>query len=475
MHVVGTIVLEATGRTFDFQRLLDIIQSRLHLVPPFRRRMLHVPLRLGHPIWVDDPDFRLCDHVHRIALPSPGSARELTDFVAHIASIPLDRERPLWEIWVVEGLDDGGTALVCKFHHAAIDGVTGADLMRHLFDLGDDTTQMPAEVGAWQPEPVPSELDLVAMALRDIGSQPWRLARSLRHTTASVAQMAWALWDIRARCAGPALPFAAPSTCLNHSISADRSVALGRVPLADVKAIKDALGITVNDVVLGLCSLALREYLVGRGDLPADPLIAAVPVSMHGDASCDGVNNAISAMFVGLPVHLKNPLAHLEFLRTEAAAAKELHRASSHSLVTEWAEFTSPTWLAGLVNVYSNYNLADTHRPLFNLVVSNVPGPPFPLYCAGTRVRACYPLGPIFEGAAVNVTVMSYCDSIGLGVIACPRVAPGTDTIAAAFESNCERLLRLLSRKPPRRKASARRPPRRAARPPAAARLAARQ
>lgn len=471
MHVVGTVVLEPNGHRFDYRRLVETIEARLHLVPPFRRRMLHVPLRLGHPVWVDDPDFRLRDHIHRIALPAPGSLRELTEFVGHIASIPLDRERPLWEVWVVEGLDDGGTALVCKFHHAAIDGVTGADLMRHLFDLGDETDGK--AVAEWKPEPVPTEVELMVMALRDLGRQPVRLVRSVRRTAESLVRMAWALRDIHARCAGPALPFSGPETRLNGAISADRAVAFGRVRLAAVKQIKNALGCTVNDVVLALCSLSLREYLASNDDLPNEPLTAAVPVSLHGDGSCGDAANAISAMFVGLPVHLKNPLAHLEFLRTEAAAAKELHRSSSHSLVSEWAEFTSPTWLAGLVNLYSSYKLAGTHRPIYNLVVSNVPGPPFALYCAGARVRACYPLGPIFEGAAVNITVMSYNDSIGVGVIACPRTAPGTEAIAVAFEANTERLLRLLARRPAQRKMGTRRPPRRAKRYPAASQVAA--
>jgi WS/DGAT/MGAT family acyltransferase len=457
MHVVGTAILEPGpgDRPFDFQRLLDKIQARLHLVPSFRRRLRHVPLRLGHPVWVDDPDFRVSDHVHRIALPAPGSERQLSEFVAHVAGVPLDRERPLWEMWVVDGLEDGGTALVSKFHHAAIDGVTGADLMRHIFDVdcaGCEPT--PATAEPWTPEPVPSDLALVAAALRDVSVQPLRIARSVRRTAASLARMSWTLWDIRSRSAGPALPFAAPRTCLNHAVSADRTVAFGRVRLADVKRIKNAYGVTVNDVVLTLCSLALREYLAGRDDLPAEPLTAVVPVSLHGDASCGAANNAISAMFVSLPVYLKNPRAHLEFIRTEAAAAKALHRSSSHSLVSEWAEYTSPTWLATLVNLYSSYNLAEAHSPLYNLVISNVPGPPVPLYCAGSRVRACYPLGPIFEGAAVNITVMSYCDSIGVGVIACPKKTPGTAAIAEAFESNTARLLRLVTTKRPDRKAT---------------------
>ena len=472
MHVVGTVILERGDRPFDFQRLQDTIQARLHLVQPFRRKLMNIPLRLGHPVWIDDPDFCLSDHLHKIALPAPATQRELTEFVGYVASLPLDRGRPLWEIWIAEGLADGETALVCKFHHAAIDGVMGADLMRHLCDLDDLPTGEAAMICGWTPEPLPSEIDLVASALRDITFQPLRVARSVQRTAASLARMSRTLWDIRSRSAGPALPFGGPGTCLNRAISADRAVSFGQISLAEVKQIKNAFGVTVNDVVLTLCSLALREYLASCDDLPDEPLVAAVPVSLHGDPKCGKANNAVSAMFVSLPVHLKNPLAHLEFMRTEAAEAKELHRSSTHSLVSEWAEFTSPTWLAGMIHLYSTYGLAETHRPLYNVVISNVPGPQCQLYCAGSPVRSCYPLGPLFEGAAVNITVMSYADSIGVGVIACPKKTPGTATIVEAFEKNAVRLLQLVGRKAPVRKTT-RSSPRRTIRPPVAARATA--
>ncbi len=446
MHVVGTIVLDGEGGTELFDRVRRRIASRLHEVPAFRQRLVHVPLRLGHPVWVDDPDFRLGAHLHRIALPQPGSMRELSDFVAHVAAIPLDRERPLWELWVVEGLADKRTALVCKFHHAAIDGVSGADLMQHLFDVDPDAAD--DEPPAWTPEPAPSELTLLAHAVGELALQPARVVQTAAKTAVSLADVASAYLDPRSLVRNPALPLASPETMVNDAISSDRSTAFGQVSLADIKTIKNALGMTVNDVILAACSLALREYLLEHDEVPDEPLVATIPVSMHGDAHGPS-NNAVSAMFVRLPTHLEKPLDHLRFVQSEAAEAKELHRSSRFALLAEWAEYASPTWFAALMNLYSRYNLAESHSPLYNLVVSNVPGPPMPLYCAGHRVLDCYPLGPIFEGSAVNLTVMSYVDRVDIGVIACPDVAPEIDHIVESFEKAVTKLLKLVGNSRP--------------------------
>ncbi len=456
MHVVGTIVLEAGAQPFRFENIERMLASRIHQIPAFRRRMLHVPFRLGHPIWVDDPDFRLSAHLHRIALPKPGSIRELESFVGHIAGIPLDRSRPLWDLWVVENLEDGGTALVCKFHHAAIDGVAGADLMQHLLDLSPewegDSDQAPPK---WQPEPPPSDVQLIARAAAELAAQPLRVIQSLGDTATSMLQMVKTYLDPTSDVTNPALPLSSPNTLMNNAISSDRCAALGEVALCDIKKIKNTLGLTVNDVILAACSLALREYLDGCDDLPDEPLVAAIPVSLHDDDD-SGANNALSAMFVRLPVHLRHPLDQLEFVAAEASEAKALHRSSTGSLLSRWAEFASPTWFAGLINVYSRYNLADTHAPIYNLIVSNVPGPPMPLYCVGQRVRRCHPLGPIFEGAAVNITVMSYVDSVGVGILACPDSTPDIRRMAEGFEKAVDAMLQAVTTKSRRKPRGAR-------------------
>lgn len=452
MHVIGTILLEPSDQPFELESLTTLIESRLHEVPAFRQRLEHVPFRLGHPVWVDDPHFRLASHLHRIGLPEPGSLHELADFVGHIASIPLDRQRPLWDVWVVEGLQDGGVALVCKFHHAAIDGVSGADLMQHLFDTtpdwrDEDRPRPP------QPAPPPSELGLLTKAVTAIAREPFDLLRTAARTFRSLAAMAATYLDPRSEVRDPAIPLFSPKTLLNRAISSDRCVALGSVALADLKAVKNALGLTVNDVVLAACSLALREYLREHDDLPDAPLVAAVPVSLHDDGDGDATN-AVTAMFVRLPVHLEDPHEQLDFVRAEAAEAKALHRSSSSSLLAEWAQYASPTWFAALVNLYSRFDLADSHAPLYNVVISNVRGPSFPLYCVGHRVSRCHPLGPIFEGAAVNMTVMSYLDTVQIGVLACPDSTPDVWSIATGFEQAVRTLVDAVVPKPRRRPAA---------------------
>jgi diacylglycerol O-acyltransferase / wax synthase len=456
MHVVGTLLLEGGDPPFCFERLRDTIQARLHLVPPFRRRVAHIPLRLGHPVWADDPCFRLGAHLHRIAAPSPGSMSVLADLVGDLAAIPLDRNRPLWEIWAVEGLRGGRTALVCKFHHAAIDGVTGADLMQHLLDTEPNGRPGEAPPEEWRPPRLPSELALLRNALGDIAAQPLRAARGLAHTGSALARLAWEAWGTGASARSPAVPFASPRTMLNHAITGDRSVAFGSASLTEVKRIKNALGLTVNDVILAACSLALRAYLRAHDHLPEEPMVAAVPVSLHGQGG-EAAHNAVSAMFVRLPVHLARTEQHLEFVREEAARAKRMHAASPHSLIAEWAEMLSPTWFAGLVNLYSSYHLAEMHRPLYNLVVSNVPGPQFPLYCAGSRVEACYPLGPIFEGAALNLTVMSYLDSVHFGVLGCPHTTPAVGEIVHALRGALRRIAKVAGKRGGGRRISAER------------------
>jgi WS/DGAT/MGAT family acyltransferase len=245
--------------------------------------------------------------------------------------------------------------------------------------------------------------------------------------------MATSYLDPRSEVSAPAMPLFSPKTLLNRAISSDRCVALGSVALADLKTVKNALGLTVNDVVLAACSMALREYLRAHDDLPDAPLVAAVPVSLHGGDG-DDATNAVSAMFVRLPVHLADPREQLELIRAEATEAKALHRSSSSSLLAEWAQYASPTWFAALVNLYSRFDLADSHAPLYNVVISNVRGPSFPLYCVGHRVARCHPLGPIFEGAAVNITVMSYLDTVQIGVLACPDSTPDVWSITTGFE-----------------------------------------
>jgi diacylglycerol O-acyltransferase / wax synthase len=435
LHVVGTLVLDPSTMPggYSFETIKNTIAQRIHLIPPFRRKLVSVPFNLANPVWIEDPDFDLDAHIHRIAVPAPHTMRELAEVVNDIASRPLDRSRPLWDMWVVEGLEDGHIALASKIHHSAIDGVTGADMMVHLFDLSPEGAEVEPP-GDWQPEAKPSDVELVANALASNVTQPVRLARMLFKTGQGLLTAVQIQRNREDGRPGPTLPFTAPQTPFNGAITGHRAVAFGRASLDDMKLVKNTFGTTVNDVVLAACTTSLRRWLAAHGGVPEKSLVASVPISVHGEVSDDAGTNQVSAMFVSLPVTIEDPVEQLLAIREDTKNAKEVHRALGADTLTGLAEFAPPRLLNRASRLYSRMNLADRHPPVHNLVVSNVPGPPIPLYCAGARVLATYPMGPILEGAGLNLTVLSNMGNVDFGAIACREMVPDLWDIATGFE-----------------------------------------
>jgi diacylglycerol O-acyltransferase len=434
LHVMGTIVIDPSTMPggYSFETIKNTIAQRIHLIPPFRRKLVPVPFNLAHPVWVDDADFDLDTHIHRIGVPAPHTMRELAEIVNDIASRPLDRGRPLWDMWVVEGLEDGHVAMVTKIHHSAIDGVTGADLMVHLFDLSPEGAEIePAP--PWQPDRKPSEVALLAGAVTSSVTQPVRLARMLVKTGQGLLGAVQIQRNREEGARGPTLPFTAPATPFNGSITGHRAVAFGRASLEDMKVVKRTFGTTVNDVVLAASTMSLRRWLIDHDALPDKPLVASVPISVHGETSDDAGTNRVSAMMVSLPVLLDDPVEQLLAIHEDTKNAKEMHRALGADTLTGLAEFAPPRLLNQASRLYSRLNLADRHRPMHNLVISNVPGPPIPLYCAGGRVLATYPMGPILEGAGLNLTVLSNMGNVDFGAIACREMVPDLWDIATGF------------------------------------------
>ena len=438
LHVMGALVLESHGRgpREDFKRIRAQIERRLPALPVLRRKLGSVPFGIGHPIWIDDPDFDLDAHLHRLALPAPGGDSELTDAIARIAEMPLRRDRPLWEMYVIEGLQRARFALVAKIHHAAVDGVGGAVLMCGLLDAERVTPPLRSAEAAPEPEPAPSTAALVADAAYSLGAQPLRGARQILRTTGTGARLALSTIGKREF----PLP-SAPRTRLNGRVSSRRGVALGSVPLDDVKQVKNAYASTVNHVVLAACAGALRRYLGAHGEIPAEPLVAAVPMAL-AERPPDGLGNAITPLLMRLPVQLADPLDRLRASREASLEAFRTQEMIGNQL-NEWADLVSPALLAGASQLYTRLGLADYHPPLVNLVISNVPGPAMPLYCAGARVTACHPLGPIYNGCALNLTVMSYNGKLGFGAIGCPDTVPALAEIPRAFESEVAELLQI--------------------------------
>ncbi|HXW38929.1 MAG TPA: wax ester/triacylglycerol synthase family O-acyltransferase, partial [Acidimicrobiales bacterium] len=304
MHVAMTMVFDprTVPGGYRFERVRDLIGARIKCEPVFRRRLVEVPFRLGHPVWVDDPDFDIDYHVRRAAVPSPGGLRELGDLAGDIAGQQLDRSKPLWEIWVVEGVAGGRIALVAKMHHSTVDGVSGAALLSVLFDLEADPAERPPPDPGAVDERVPSGLELVAGALVAGAVRPVEVMFDLLRTGFRVFDVRRVRRRHDESSTGPkaALPLSAPRTSFNAAISRRRRVAFAAVGLDDVKRLKNALGTTVNDVVLAVCTGALRRYLQAGDELPSRPLVAVVPVSVRSEGVAKG-SNQVSSMFVQLP------------------------------------------------------------------------------------------------------------------------------------------------------------------------------
>ncbi len=435
MHVCGTLLLDPStmkgGYTFD--RIKDLIRSRLHLMPMLRRRVVTVPLNVDHPVWIEDPEFHLDVHIHRLTVHPPGTLRELAEIVGDIASQPLDRARPLWEMNVVEGLDDGSVALVTKMHHACIDGITGADMMAHLLDLEPDAEPAAPPDEEWVPDEVPSDLSLYIDALVSRAKDPLRGVRALGRTGRSLFEMGRGMIGIgsgdRLR---PALPFTGPRTMLNAPITPNRVVAFGQAELDDLKMVKDTFGTTVNDVVLAASAMALRRYLLAHDDLPDRALVAAVPVSVHGKTEHGGTNQ-VSNMFVRLPVDPDDAVDQLLRIHEETKDAKAVHNAMGADMIQDLALITPPGIYNLALRLYALPAVSGTLPPVQNVVISNVPGPPIPLYIAGAQVKGIYPFGPLIEGSGINITVLSNMGNMDFGVIACGDTVPDVWQIADGF------------------------------------------
>jgi WS/DGAT/MGAT family acyltransferase len=442
MHVSMGAVFDPTTVPggYSFDKLRSLVSSRLILAPIFRRRLVDVPFRLGHPYWVDDPTFDLDYHMRRAALPSPGGIEELSRFVGDVCSRQLDRTKPLWEMHIVEGLRGGQIALVTKIHHCTIDGVSGAELLTQLFDLEPDA---PSPEPAAEPpatERLPSDVQLIAQAL---------LARLT--APVDITRLAWrtgrAVLDVRrVRQSGgtgrAALPLTTPRTSLNGAVTPHRRVALSSISLEDAKRVKRACDTTVNDVVLAVCAGALRRYLIDANELPDDPLVATVPVSVAPAVGNRPGANKVSAMFVALPVQIEDPLKRLLTIRDSTKGAKQEHNALGADVLLNWAEHATPNVFSAAARAYTRLKLAERHRPIHSLVISNVPGPDFPLYLAGAELVAGFPLGPVMDGAGLNITVMSYQGVLNWGLMACAETVPRVAALASYIPDALDELLR---------------------------------
>ena len=433
-HVAGLAILDTSTTPSGELTCADIqalIAERLPLLPPLRWRLQEVPLSLDYPYWADDIDFDLDFHVRELALPAPGSDAQLAEQVARITSRPLDRAKPLWELYLISGLESGHTAMLTKIHHAQIDGMSGAEIMGLLLDLEPEGRELTAP-GRWgDDDPPPGELGMLARGLLGLPRYPLRALRSLPAAMPNIEETPFATLPgagtvgrlakavTRRDGAGAAREkLVAPKTSFNGRVSAHRRFTFGQLALEDVKAVKNAHGVTVNDVVVTICAAAVRRWLVEHGELPAEPLVAQIPVSVRTGEEVGTYGNRIMLMSAPLFTEEPDPLRRLQRTHEALAGMKERHRALPATLLQDANHFIPPAVFSRAARLTFRLATSRPGRPTWNLVISNVPGPQFPLYCAGARLVANYPVSVITDGMGLNITVMSYCGSLDFGIVA---------------------------------------------------------
>ena len=426
MHVGSVMVFEGS---MNFESFRETMASRVPLVPRLRRRLVTVPFGIGKPYWVEDPAFNLDMHLQHVALPSPGSWKELRGLAARIFSVPLDRSRPLWEMTLVEGLNHipqvppGSVAVINKVHHAAIDGVSGADMMNVLLDL----TKEPQVYHLPPPRaiaPVPNELQVLSHTARKIMGKPSEIKR----VAGEISEALRAAAKVRDKgVEAPPAPMTAPPTSINHTITGQRIWNTALLELDRVKGIRKVAGCTLNDVVVAICAGALRRYLDEKGELPDKPLIAMIPVSTRGAEEHGKMGNKVSAMVLDIATDVADPVERLNVIKEHTQGGKAFEKAGATRALVDLWDFIPFGVANRLLRLYSRFHVSEMHNPVFNLVITNVPGPQVDMYMAGHKMLAVMGMAPLADGMGLLITVLSYNGVLSLSPTSSPAVMPDLD------------------------------------------------
>lgn len=430
-HVGGVVVVDPSmaPEGWGFDTLRALIERRIHLLPPFRKRLLPVPLGFDNPYWIDDPHFDLSFHLRHIAVPPPGDQAELANLVARIHARPLDRTRPLWEMYLIEGLAGGRMATYTKIHHAAIDGLSGSDILTILLDADPAGRDIEPPDEEWSGDAIPGPLSLLARSAGRLLLSPVRamqvgyeVARSLPglkplESLPALVGLGRGDDDILSR---PRL--VAPHSVLNQQITPHRRWAFGKVPLDTVKSIKDAAETTVNDVIIATASGAVRKWLMEHAEIPQRSLQALIPISIRTGEEAE-FGNQVSALIAPIGTQIADPQERLEFVHHTMGIAKATHQATPATLLQDFAEFAPPAIAARAAQIAYRNGRAGRWTP-FNLVISNIPGPSFPLFMAGAQLEGHYPVSTITDGAALNITVHRYLGNLCYGLVADRELIP---------------------------------------------------
>ena len=456
-HVGGLAILDpssAPGGTLTLLDMQRLIAERLPLVPPFRWRLVEVPLNLDYGYWIEDPHFDLEFHVRELALAPPGTDEQLAEQVARIFSRPLDRARPLWELYLIHGLPAGRLGVMTKIHHAVIDGMSGAEILGALLDLSPEGREPPPPPRP--PSSPPGQLEMLARGLMGVPRYPLRALSAIPRALPN-------LEEVRTLSAVPGVGAAGrvfasaqralgrsrvigqsdlepPRTSFNGRVSPHRRFVFTQLSLDEVKRIKNAHGFTVNDVIVSVCAGAVRRWLIEHQELPDEPLVAQIPVSVRREEQYGTFGNRIMLMTAPLYTNIYDAVARLEQTHEALVEMKERHRALPADLLRDANQFIPPALFSRAAQLTFSISTSKRARPAWNLVVSNVPGPQFPLYMAGARLEAQYPISVVTDGMGLNITVMSYCGQLNFGIVSDREQMPDLWSMAGWLRESLEEL-----------------------------------
>lgn len=443
MHIATLTIVEGSIEFNDFK---EIVASKLHLIPKFRKKLLNVPLNLDYPYWVDDPNFDIDLHINRLKLPDPANWKTLREMTSSIFSSPLDLRRPLWSIDFIEGLDEvsqvpkGSIAIVSKIHHVMIDGSSGVGIMSILFDKNEeDKNKKPSPPKPYEPEPLPDEINLLIKSTYGFFKNPLKVPKLIGETAYSFLKVKMNS-QLRVKKSSLKSTYATPKTIFNESVSPKRTWGTAILSFERINTLRKIMDVSVNDLILAICAGAIRRYLEEREKLPVQPLVANVPISIRVKGEEHEMNNQISNMFVKIGTHIKNPIERLEFIHEQTSLGKSKHKAVGAKALSKMADAV-PFGLANLAaSLYSKYNIKEFHRPPFNVTITNVPGPQNPLYLKGHKVVGIFGLTPVLDGFGLIIAAFSYNGLVSITTTSDAKTMPDADKFSRYIRESANEL-----------------------------------
>lgn len=440
MHVGSVGIIEGA---LEFEAFRERVRTRIHLLPKMRQRLMYVPFSIDYPYWVDDPNFDIDLHIHHIALPKPGNWKTLRKMASKIFSEPLDQSRPLWEFTFVEGLDDiaqvpkGSVAIISKIHHVAIDGAAGAGILGVLFDMTEKPPKI-KEPKPFRPKPLPNELDMVIKSGMTFAKDPFKLPKLLTETLTASLKAGMVTRVQQAKL--PTAPFSAPPTILNGIISPRRKWSTAILSLARIKELKNIMGTTMNDVMLAICAGALRRYLLEKEKLPMKPLVAMVPISTRTKEEEGDMGNQVSSMLIQLATNVEDPIERLEVIHENTIRGKSYHGAIGAKTLSKMAEAVPFGVANQAARLYSRFQMAELHNPAFNVTITNVPGPQFPLYCDGHKLYTIMGMAPVLDGMGLIIAIFSYNGMVTVSSTSDANSMPDVNTFSTYLRESANEL-----------------------------------